>query len=379
MIKFVANHKTHHMQSKIVKNNKIQRIVLFLGISFLFISSFFSCNADMSQFEPRSPAFGTANHMVVVADQELWESAVGDTFRYYFSSAYPILPQPESIFNLKHWTPGEVKSEPVRQRQRTYLILGNLSDEESSASKMILEDLGAKNRERAKSEETFNSTMGKNKWADGQTLVYLFGNSDEALIENIKAKFPAISKRINEADSDLFAATVYAAGEGGLLGDKIKETLGVSIRMPKDYVVAIEEQNMMWLRKETDFLSSNIFLHKLTYQNKEQFTKEGIKAIRDSLGRKYVSTDVDNTYMRTNDVDLPMLTKVVTLNGNYAIEARGIWDIVNDFMGGPYLSYLIHNPTTNELLFVDGFVHAPGKKKRDYMQHLELIFQTIKI
>ena len=82
--------------------------------------------------------------------------------------------------------------------------------------------------------------------------------------------------------------------------------------------------------------------------------------------------------MRTNDVDLPMLTQYINLDGHYTLEARGIWDIVNDFMGGPFVSYLIHNADTNELLFIDCFVHAPGKKKRDQIQYLEYIIGSIK-
>ncbi|MFT6708272.1 MAG: hypothetical protein ACJATF_003128 [Flavobacteriales bacterium] len=368
------------MQDKIVRNNRMKSSAFFLGICLLFLSSFFSCsNVDMAQFEARSSAFGQVNHMVVVADQKLWESAVGDTFRYYFSSAYPILPQPEPVFDLRHWTAGEITSAPIRQKKRTYLFLGDLSNEDSPASKMILKDLGEEKGARAKTEKTFNSTMGKNKWADGQTLVYLFGNSEEELTNNIKSKFSAIARRVNEADLGIVEGTAYASGNGIELSNKIKEKLGITIRVPADYILAIEDEKTMWLRKETDFLSSNIFLHKTKYQDKSQFTKEGIKAIRDSLGRKFVSTDIEDTYMRTNDQDLPMLTKVITLNNNYAVEVRGIWDIVNDYMGGPYISYLIHNPSTNDLLFVDGFVHAPGKKKRDYIQQLEFIFKSIEM
>jgi Domain of unknown function (DUF4837) len=366
------------MQDKIVKNNSFYHtLVFFIGL-FCF-SSFYSCKVDMAQLEPRNKSFGQANHMVVIADQTLWDGAVGDTFRYYFSSAYPILPQPEPFFDLQHWTAGEVTSEPIRQRMRTYLVLGDLSKGDSPTTQMILADLGEENRVRAKSEKTFNSTMGKNKWADKQTMVYLFGNSEEELVQNIRTKFTAISQRINEADSDVIGASVYAAGESEELNNKIKQRLGVSIRIPNDYKLAIEDGKTMWLRKETDFISSNIMLQKLEYRNKEQFTKEGIKAIQDSLGRKYVSTEIENTYMRTNDVDLPMLTKAITLNEHYAVEARGIWEIENDFMGGPFISYLIHNQNTNELLFVEGFVHAPGKEKRDYIQQLEYIFQSVKL
>ncbi len=357
----------------------VHRISL-LTTGILLTTLLTNCSSDMrSSLEPQSNAFGPANQVIVVADQDLWEGPVGDTFRYYFSSAYPILPQPEPVFDLKHFTAGEITSEPIRQRKRTYMLLGNLSDDTSPTSSMIRSDLGAQNLARSQSEKTFNSTLGKNKWATGQTLVYLFGQSEEELTHNIKEKFPAIARRINEADSDILSATAYASGDGTELSQTIKDKLGVTIRIPDDYILAIHDDNTMWLRKETDFLSSNILLHKLQYESKEQFTKEGIKAIRDMLGRKYVSTEIENTYMRTNDVDLPMLTKVITLNDNYAVEVRGIWDIVNDFMGGPFLAYLIHNPSTNELLYVDGFVHAPGKKKRDYMQQLEYVLRSIKI
>lgn len=51
----------------------------------------------------------------------------------------------------------------------------------------------------------------------------------------------------------------------------------------------------------------------------------------------------------------------------------------NDYMGGSFISYLIHNPQKNELLFVDGFVYAPGEDKRNWMQYLEYIMNTRKI
>ena len=68
---------------------------------------------------------------------------------------------------------------------------------------------------------------------------------------------------------------------------------------------------------------------------------------------------------------------VKTINNNYALEARGVWELENDFMGGPFISYLIHNPQKGELLFIDGFVYSPGERKREYMQHLEHIISSV--
>jgi hypothetical protein len=83
--------------------------------------------------------------------------------------------------------------------------------------------------------------------------------------------------------------------------------------------------------------------------------------------------------MRINDIDLPMFTKVTQVDNKYALEARGIWEIANDYMGGPFVSYLIHNPKQDELLFIDGFIHAPGEDKRNFMQYLEHILDTVQL
>lgn len=82
--------------------------------------------------------------------------------------------------------------------------------------------------------------------------------------------------------------------------------------------------------------------------------------------------------MKVNDIDLPMLVETTTLNNYFALEGRGIWEMENDYMGGPFVSYLIHNPNTNELLLLYGFLYAPGEDKREYMQQLEHVMHTIR-
>jgi hypothetical protein len=75
-------------------------------------------------------------------------------------------------------------------------------------------------------------------------------------------------------------------------------------------------------------------IHRIPYIKQEQFSEDGIKAIRDSLGKKYITTDVEGAFMQINDRDLPLITRATTLNGNYAFEARGIWEMNKAFMGG---------------------------------------------
>ncbi len=349
----------------------------FPTLVFLSLLGFASCSSDFTKNLEAVPiAIAIPNQINVVADDEVWNGPWGDSLRYYFSSAYPILPQPEPIFDLKHYTPAEIYAEPVRRSRRSYLVFGNIQDQNSATGDMIRNDLGTANVDRARRDSSYNTTLARDKWAKGQYVFYLFGNNSQQIYQNVRNNFSAIARRVNDADKRSLEATVYLEDEHLKLINEVRNKFGINLRIPGDYFQAINEKQTIWLRKETEFLSSNIFIHRLPYKSKSQFSKEGIKAIRDSLGLRYVSSELDATYMRTNDIDLPMLTEGMDLNGNYAMEARGIWDIVNDFMGGPFLSYLILSPDNKELIYIDGFVHAPGKKKRKYMQHLEHIFAT---
>lgn len=349
---------------------------LFLaGLMAIFLSA---CSEDVQRgLQPVPTAFGKINQIEILIDEELWEGPVGDTLQFYYSGAYPILPQPEPIFDLRPITPHQLEMDPIKKELRTYLIIADLSDMESATSAIVRRDLGEEKVRKAKEDLSFNSSVGRDKWAMGQLLIYQFGNSEKELIENLKKNFPAIKKRFQDGDRERIDATVYFNGESGSLKTEVKEKMDAQIRVPNDYVLAISDGDIIWMRKNTPDMSSNLIISKVAYSNQSQLTKEGIKAIRDSIGKKYISTTLPNTFMRVNDVDLPLFTSAKTLNNNYALEARGIWEIANDYMGGAFVSYLIHNQEKQELLFVDGFVHAPGKEKRDYIQHLEYIISTV--
>ncbi|MEL6864512.1 MAG: DUF4837 family protein [Bacteroidota bacterium] len=348
-------------------------------LSLVYISLFTACASEgPSSLRARPTAFGKANQVVVITDQDVWDGMVGDTLRQYFSSSFLILPQPEPIFDLKHFTPQQLLEDPLRKELRTYILLGNTSDPNSNTGRLISKDVGQGSPIKTKSGETTFTRVAQDKWASGQLLIYLYGNNDEEMISTIKNNFNAAIKRIQQADVDQLTSTVYQRGQSKDLQGILKSTFNLEMGVPADYILAMQDENTVWMRHETEFVSTNIMVHKYKYTQKEQLSKQGIIDIRNVLGKRLVSTEIENTYMRVNDIDLPMYTKVIDVNGRYTIEARGIWDIVNDFMGGPFMSYLIHNPDTNELLFIDGFVYAPGKQKRRYMQYLELILSSAK-
>ena len=144
----------------------------------------FGCGDLNKELSPTPTAFGKSNQVVVIMDREAWDGEVGDSLRYYLASAFPILPQPEPLFDLKHFTPEDLDTKPIRKEFRNYIILGNLGDNSSTTAELIRKDLKTEKIQRAKDDPSFNSTVGKDKWARGQQLIYLFAMDDDALVNS---------------------------------------------------------------------------------------------------------------------------------------------------------------------------------------------------
>lgn len=351
----------------------MRKIVLFFTIALLLNS----CNNDVGNSFKRIPlSYGSVNQVLVVSDKTLWEGPVGDTIRYYYSSFYPLLPQPEPVFDLKFFSAEELLENPLRKELNKYLIVADLSDKDSPATKLVSAEVGEENVQRSLSDTTYSSAILRDRWATGQVIIFQFASSQEQLIEKLKKNFPAAKRVYNQADKPAVDAAVYVKGQSQKLMETLRSSMGVQMKIPSDYYLAVNDGNVFWVRKEDSFLSSNIMVHKIPYRDQQQLTKGYLKSVRDTLG-KYVSTSEPGSFMQVNDIDLPLLTYKANFGGNYALEARGIWEINNDYMAGPFLSYLILAPNSKELYFIDGFIHAPAKDKREYMQHLEHIFSTI--
>ena len=336
-----------------------------------------ACGPEAVQQLSNDPiAFGRINQLNVIADSTLWEGPMGDTVKYYYMAPYPILPQPEPIFDVRQFSMEDLRRDPLRKELRHYLVVADLSDRYSETAAMVREDIGEEKIRAALTDKGYGTTVGQNKWAKGQLLIYVYAMSEEKLREGIVSSYQAIAKRLHKADEEMIEATAYFSGENRSLSEEVRAKMDVDIRIPEEFIAAINSDSIIWLRRETSEVSSNILLQRVPYTDQKQLSYEGIKSIRDSIGRAYISSTIPDTYMRINDVDLPMFVDITNVNGDYAIEARGVWDIVNDYMGGAFVSYLIHDPAKRDLLFIDAFVHAPGTEKRDIMQQLEFILHT---
>jgi len=308
-----------------------------------------SCkDGDKESYKPTS--IGAINSLTVVVDNDLWKGKVGDKIREYFAAPTVGLTWDEPLFTMNQ-IPPKVFSGSVRNTRSILFV----------------------------QEDTLDIAHIKtNLYANPQKVGVIKGRNEEELIENIEAKAPEI---INEF-KNLEIEEAQKRFLKSLNKEKVlEEKFAITLNFPSAYRVDKQADNFVWIAREIQKGNMNIIAYTIPFKTFENDTSlvRDIVRMRDSIGEKYVpGPDVIGkiTHMRTEPAFSPSIF-TTNIAGRKAIEVRGIWDIKNYPMAGPFLTYIIDDKPNNRKLVVEGFVFAPATNKRDDMFELEAIMKTV--
>ena len=215
-------------------------------------------------------------------------------------------------------------------------------------------------------------------YASPQKVGVIKGRTEEELINNIQEGADKIIAS--------FKTTEMEEAQKRFLRSLNKDTIlqskfNISLRLPSIYTVGKEEDNFIWIDREIPKGTMNIIVYAMpwdSFENDSTFVKDIVK-MRDSIGKKYIpGPDIPNktTYMVTEKAFAPYVFPA-EISGKKAAEARGIWEIQNYPMAGPFLTYIVNDKENNRKLILEGFTFAPATNKRDYMFELEAILKTV--
>ena len=352
------------------------KYIITLILATIFLYSCTNSGAKISKFKP--VAISKANDVVIIADKKIWNSEVGDTLRYYFESAYPITPNPEPSFRLRYFDYDQIDAAVTRRQLRTYIVPVDLSDTSSKITRMFFEDIGDNKSNILRDTAKYNIIYGRDKWAKNQLIIYIVAKDKQNLIKAIVNNYNTLAAKIYSHDEEQIEKSTFFTGINAKAQSKIKEILGIKVKIPKDFKLAMSDEKikLVWTRRDSKKAISNFVVQKLKYRDTAQFNTQNVIKLINEFGN-YVTTDIEGSKLVVNDKDLPVLKFEKSINGNYAVEYRGIWEMTKDFMGGAFIAYLIKDKDSDDMVFALGFVYGPGTKKRDYLQQLMVIANTI--
>ena len=326
-------------------------------------------------------AIGDVNRIVVVAEDDLLATAVRDSITYHYEQLYPLMPQPEPMYDVRYMQVEDLLAKPARRELRSYLILADLTEPESATTRFVERMLGEEKLRAAREDYTRGTTVRTDQWANGQVVVYLYAEGPEEIADLIARTFTSASARIAASDAEVLEANIYQAGRNRATVDSLERLVGLRMDIPQDYLVAKAEEGFAWFRRDLRDVVQNIFVGAVPYTGPEQLTLDSAIAYRELIGRDALRTNTAGSVMATNNRDLPVLTSTPTIGGVEALAAKGVWEMSDDNMGGPFFTYLLPDPDADKLYVVDVWVYAPGsqKGKRNYMQQLEKIVETAEL
>jgi hypothetical protein len=323
---------------------------IFLALFSLFLA--FSCN-DAEKKRTLLDSEGKLNDVSVVIDNEVWEGRVGEAIRDVLAAPIYGLPQDEPIFNINQ-IPKNVFTGFIK-KNRTVLMV----------------EFGKEP----------NINFENDVYAQPQKVITISGKTKDDIIKLVTDNSLRIIETFKSVEllekQRLIKKSLYNTKE-------IQENLGLNINFPTAYRVsktlAKKEDKFYWLKRDTRTGYVNVLLYELPLKaiKKDSNLIGQVIRIRDSIGKKYIAGPIEGSYMVTEDAYTPFHAETI-LDNKPTLETKGMWEVENAVMAGPYINYAIEDKINNRWIVAEGFAYAPSVEKRDYIFELEAIIKSIKI
>ena len=315
------------------------------SLTTILLSSLFiiSCESTNTNYKPLSS--GRLHSVSVVLDKKDWESQIGKTIRDLYADEYLGLPQIEERFSLSQIDYNTFSGFARTGRNIIYI-----------------------NKRKTK-----GSSITINKYARPQVFLEISGTNQNEIIEQIKFSKQSGISYFSKGEVIENQRRIL---QSVLLDSEIEDQFNIELTMPSAYSLFKKEENFLWYQKPTKYGTSNVIISELNFL--DNIFKNEVIDIRDSISKLYIPGRLEGSYMITEQAYEPFFTQT-KINQFDSNETRGTWEVNGDFMGGPFINYIVKDTLNKRSIYLEGFVFSPSERKRDNIIELESIIKSLKI
>ena len=319
------------------------------GVGLLLLTFLLSsCKKEM--VIPR--ASGRPYEVMVVMSDQAWQAKEGRALFTVLDTDIPGLPQPERSFHISQVDPK--RFDQILNIFRNIIIVDINKQIYSKTSMKFTRDKYAMEQIVLTIQSPTADEFADFCFDHGQDIIdFLTKMEMNRLIKELKDKY---SKKTAELAKEIFDCELHAP-------DEIKSFK--------------RGENFFWTSSNGASALVNICMYSYPYEGPETFNKQYVLAKRDSVMAANIPGTLPSMHMATDT--LCTTVKPIIVHNQYALEARGLWYMENDGMGGPFVSHSRVDTTRNIVIVVEGFVFAPEKMKRGLMRRLEGSLYTLNL
>ncbi|WP_372949631.1 DUF4837 family protein [Mariniphaga sp.] len=324
---------------------------IFRIFSLLMLVALVSCNNSGNTGVSKNVT-GRAGELVVVISEEAWAGKPGKLLRETLAQEHLALPQDEPLFDLV-----KVQHQGFKSIFKT--------------TRNIVQTRISPNI------DSSGVTFQDNVWASPQATVIIQARNENEFEKLFVENKDRIMSYFLKAEKDRLTQNYQKYYERGIY-NILNENFGVTMNVAPGFQIAEEKKDFIWLRYETPEISQGIVLYTFPYVSDSAFMVNYQLKVRDSILRAHVPGPTTGSFMAT-ERRIEQINNFREHNGNYAAEMRGLWRVVNDFMGGPYISLAVLDAARQRVIVAYGYVYAPSKDKRNLLRQVEAMIYSLKL
>lgn len=324
---------------------KIIRNRWFWAPAFLVLAVLSSCNQDEKPTKPSST--GKPSEILVVSEDNLWKSSAGDSVRSFFAGPVAGLPQPEPLYKLV-----QIKEDELGRMLKIHRNILIITIDSSMKTPL--------------------AEMRRDLWAVPQRVVKISASSIEGIKETFASKRDEILNLYDNAEMERLNK-LYSQSRNQSAIDAVAKKFNLKLNIPADYYLAVEKDNFIWIRRETNKDGQGIIIYAYPYTDTIAFKSAKIQSVRNQFTQLFVPGPSDSSFMVVADEFVTPISRAISLKNQTATETRGLWEVRKDFMGGPFINYTFVDERNNMVIALDGYVYAPNESKLPLLKQVQSV------
>jgi hypothetical protein len=309
-----------------------------------------SCNHNKTRKALLPNISGKPGEIIVVINKGDWEGAPGTVLRDSLACDFPFLPQREPMYDLVNVAPGGFVS--MFQVHRNIIIM-NISND------VVEPGVLYKN----------------NVWAAPQCVIRINASSADEAVELFKENSVKIKAVLAQAEINRVIANSKKYEERSL-APIVTEMTGGSPHFPSGYKLKKKSDDFIWITYDPQFTQQSILIYKYpVIEGADMMSPENLLKAQSEMLKNNVPGMFENTYMIISPIVEPAVTYKKYGEHEFA-EIRGLWEVHNDYMGGPFVSHAFYTPDGQNMILMQAFVYAPKYDKRGYLKQVESVLYS---
>ena len=290
---------------------------------------------------------GKAGEIIVVMEKPDWEDTLGSDVRDLLACDCPWLAQKEPLYNLVNVVPSAFVDLFKVHRN---IILFQVGPQIDTTGIIYKHDV----------------------WASPQCVIQLSAPTSAQASELLKEKGPMIISSFEQAERDRVIRNTRRYEERDIY-PAVARVFGGSPHFPSGYKIRKITDDFAWIADDKQ-VYQDVFIYRYPVEA-DPFTLDKIVTHRNAILKENVPGMFDGTYMTTSEFFTPTL-EYLKYRGRDLVQVRGMWEVQNDFMGGPFVSHSFYSPDGSEIYVAEAWVYAPQFDKRQYLRQVESVLYS---